>query len=65
MVGVGAVLVLMFVFAAIFAPVIAPYGPLDQNLSLLKAGGIVVNIAIVAYLAWMLRRRLPREAAHA
>ena len=36
----GAVLVLMFVFAAIFAPVIAPYGPLDQNLSLLKAGGI-------------------------
>ena len=33
--------------------------------SLLKAGGIVVNIAIVAYLAWMLRRRLPREAAHA
>ena len=33
--------------------------------SLLKAGGIVVNIAIVAYLAWMLRRRLTREAAHA
>jgi uncharacterized membrane protein (DUF2068 family) len=30
--------------------------------SLLKAGGIVVNIAIVAYLAWMLRRRLVREA---
>jgi peptide/nickel transport system permease protein len=36
----GAFLVLMFVFAAIFAPVIAPYGPLDQNLGLLKAGGI-------------------------
>jgi peptide/nickel transport system permease protein len=30
----------MFVIAAIFAPVIAPYGPLDQNLGLLKAGGI-------------------------
>jgi len=28
------------VIAAIFAPLIAPYGPLDQNLSLLKAGGI-------------------------
>ena len=26
--------------------------------SLLKAGGIVVNVAIVAYLAWNLRRRL-------
>ena len=36
----GGVLVLMFVIAAIFAPLIAPYGPLDQNLSLLKAGGI-------------------------
>ena len=36
----GAVLVLLFVIAAIFAPLIAPYGPLDQNLSLLKAGGI-------------------------
>jgi peptide/nickel transport system permease protein len=36
----GAVIVLIFVIAAIFAPVIAPYGPLDQNLSLLKAGGI-------------------------
>jgi peptide/nickel transport system permease protein len=36
----GALLVLIFVIAAIFAPVIAPYGPLDQNLSLLKAGGI-------------------------
>jgi len=36
----GAFLVLMFVVAAIFAPVIAPYGPLDQNLSLLKDGGI-------------------------
>jgi peptide/nickel transport system permease protein len=36
----GAFLVLMFVIAAIFAPVIAPYGPLDQNLSLLKEGGI-------------------------
>src|SRR5438094_10006119 len=36
----GGVLVLMFVIAAIFAPVIAPYGPLDQNLGLLKAGGI-------------------------
>src|SRR5689334_25342272 len=36
----GGLLVLIFVVAAIFAPVIAPYGPLDQNLSLLKAGGI-------------------------
>ncbi|MGB8004679.1 MAG: ABC transporter permease [Gaiellaceae bacterium] len=36
----GFVLVLIFVIAAIFAPVIAPYGPLDQNLSLLKDGGI-------------------------
>jgi peptide/nickel transport system permease protein len=32
--------VLIFVIAAIFASVIAPYGPLDQNLSLLKEGGI-------------------------
>jgi uncharacterized membrane protein (DUF2068 family) len=31
--------------------------------SALKAGGIVVNIAIVAYLAWMLRRRLAREGS--
>jgi len=37
---VGALLVLLFVIAAIFAPLIAPYKPLDQNLSLLKAGGI-------------------------
>jgi peptide/nickel transport system permease protein len=36
----GAVIVLIFVIAAIFASLIAPYGPLDQNLSLLKAGGI-------------------------
>jgi peptide/nickel transport system permease protein len=36
----GFLLVLIFVIAAIFAPVIAPYGPLDQNLSLLKDGGI-------------------------
>jgi peptide/nickel transport system permease protein len=36
----GFLLVLVFVIAAIFAPVIAPYGPLDQNLSLLKDGGI-------------------------
>jgi peptide/nickel transport system permease protein len=36
----GALLVLLFVIAAIFAPLIAPYGPLDQNLSLLKGGGI-------------------------
>jgi peptide/nickel transport system permease protein len=36
----GAVLVLLFVIAAIFAPLIAPYKPLDQNLSLLKEGGI-------------------------
>jgi peptide/nickel transport system permease protein len=36
----GGILVLTFVTAAIFAPLIAPYGPLDQNLSLLKAGGI-------------------------
>jgi peptide/nickel transport system permease protein len=37
---IGAFLVMLFVFAAIFAPVIAPYDPLEQNLSLLKAGGI-------------------------
>jgi peptide/nickel transport system permease protein len=37
---IGFVLVSLFVIAAIFAPLIAPYGPLDQNLSLLKAGGI-------------------------
>jgi peptide/nickel transport system permease protein len=36
----GGVIVLIFLIAAIFAPVIAPYGPLDQNLSLLKEGGI-------------------------
>jgi peptide/nickel transport system permease protein len=36
----GAFLVLCFVVAAVFAPLIAPYGPLDQNLGLLKAGGI-------------------------
>jgi peptide/nickel transport system permease protein len=36
----GGLLVLMFVIAAVFAPQIAPYGPLDQNLSLLKSGGI-------------------------
>jgi peptide/nickel transport system permease protein len=36
----GGILVLVFVVAAIFAPLIAPYGPLQQNLSLLKAGGI-------------------------
>jgi peptide/nickel transport system permease protein len=36
----GAFLVVVFVVAAIFAPVIAPFGPLDQNLSLLKEGGI-------------------------
>jgi uncharacterized membrane protein (DUF2068 family) len=38
---------------------------LARKPGLLKAGGIAVNIAIVAYLAWMLRRRLAREAAHA
>jgi len=31
--------------------------------TLLKAGGIAVNVAIVAYLAWLLRRRLARHAA--
>ena len=36
----GAFLVIVFAIAAIFAPLIAPYGPLDQNLGLLKAGGI-------------------------
>jgi uncharacterized membrane protein (DUF2068 family) len=30
--------------------------------TLLKAGGIAVNAAIVAYLAWMLRRRLVRHS---
>ena len=37
---IGAVLVFIFVIAAIFAPVIATSDPLAQNLSLLKAGGI-------------------------
>jgi peptide/nickel transport system permease protein len=36
----GGILVTVFVIAAIFAPLIAPYAPLDQNLGLLKAGGI-------------------------
>jgi peptide/nickel transport system permease protein len=36
----GAFLVVVFAIAAIFAPLIAPYAPLDQNLGLLKAGGI-------------------------
>jgi peptide/nickel transport system permease protein len=36
----GFVLISLFIAAAIFAPLIAPYGPLDQNLSLLKVGGI-------------------------
>lgn len=31
---------------------------LVRNPSLLKAGGIVVNLAIVAYLVWNLRRRV-------
>jgi hypothetical protein len=31
--------------------------------TLLKAGGIAVNVAIVAYLAWMLQRRLAHHAA--
>jgi peptide/nickel transport system permease protein len=34
----GAVLVLVFVFAAIFAPAIAQYSPNDQNLSLIAKG---------------------------
>lgn len=37
---IGMVLVSLFVIAAVFAPVIAPDGPLDQNLGLLGAGGI-------------------------
>jgi peptide/nickel transport system permease protein len=35
---VGLVLVALFVFTAIFAPLIAPYGPREQNLSLLEEG---------------------------
>jgi len=31
--------------------------------SVLKAGGILVNVAIVAFLAWLLRRRLARTAS--
>jgi peptide/nickel transport system permease protein len=34
----GAFLVSVFVLCAVFAPVIAPYGPKEQNLSLLNAG---------------------------
>jgi peptide/nickel transport system permease protein len=34
----GAFLVFIFIVAAVFAPLIAPYGPLDQNLALLKGG---------------------------
>jgi peptide/nickel transport system permease protein len=37
---VGFLLVLLFVVCAAFAPWIAPHKPLDQDLSLLKAGGI-------------------------
>jgi peptide/nickel transport system permease protein len=37
---VGFGLVLLFVVCAVFAPWIAPYKPLDQDLSLLGAGGI-------------------------
>jgi peptide/nickel transport system permease protein len=36
----GFALVLLFVVCAVFAPWIAPHKPLDQDLSLLKAGGI-------------------------
>ena len=35
---VGFALVVIFVAAAIFAPVIAPHGPRDQNLSLIREG---------------------------
>jgi peptide/nickel transport system permease protein len=35
---IGFVLVLVFVNAAIFAPLIAPYGPREQNLSLIRDG---------------------------
>jgi peptide/nickel transport system permease protein len=35
---IGFFFVLVFVFAALFAPVIAPYEPLDQNLLLLREG---------------------------
>jgi peptide/nickel transport system permease protein len=35
---VGFVLVLAFVFAALFASVIAPFGPREQNLSLIREG---------------------------
>jgi peptide/nickel transport system permease protein len=34
----GGVLVLLFVLVAIFAPLIAPYGPKEQNLNLLENG---------------------------
>ena len=37
---VGAFFVLVFVVAAVFAPLIAPHGPLDQNLLLLRNGGV-------------------------
>ena len=37
---VGAFFVLVFVFCAIFAQWLAPYAPLDQNLSLLNSNGI-------------------------
>jgi peptide/nickel transport system permease protein len=35
---VGFVIVTVFVAAAVFAPVIAPYGPREQNLSLIREG---------------------------
>jgi peptide/nickel transport system permease protein len=35
---VGLFLVLTFVIAAVFAPLLAPYGPRDQNLSLVREG---------------------------
>ena len=37
---------------------------LVRHPSALKAGGIAVNVAIVAYLVVILRRRLARERAH-
>src|SRR5207237_7373489 len=34
----GAILVLIFIVAAVFAPLLAPYGPKDQNLLLIARG---------------------------
>ena len=40
------------ILCAVFAPLIAPYGPLDQNLSLLKQGMAPIVVALLV--SWFL-----------